>query len=170
MKVLMAIVGLLAASPAAAEVVSASANGFHLRHSVTLTTGSGAAFDAFAKIDRWWSPDHTYGGDASRLSLALKPGGCFCEALTGGGVEHLRVNYVDRPKRLVLTGALGPLLYQAVAGVMDVRFEADGAGTKVTLDFKAAGFATGGADTLAPAVDKVLGEQFTRYAAFARKP
>lgn len=170
MKALVALL-LLALPPAAqAEVVRASTNGFHLRHSVALPAAPAGAFDAFAKVERWWSPDHTYGGDASRLSLALKPGGCFCEMLKGGGIEHLRVTYVDRPKRLVLTGALGPLLYQAVAGVMDVQFTADGAGTKVTLDYKAAGFAGGGADKLAPAVDQVLSEQFTRYAAFARKP
>lgn len=170
MKALLAL-GLLALPAAApAEVVSASATGFHLRHSVTLPAAPAGAFDAFAKVERWWDPAHTYGGDPSRLSLTLKPGGCFCELLKSGGIEHLRVTYVDRPNRLVLTGALGPLLYQAVAGVMDVQFEAAGTGTKVTLDYKAAGFAGGGADKLAPAVDQVIGEQFTRYAAFARKP
>ena len=36
----------------------------------------------------------------------------------------MRVTYVDPGKRIVLTGSLGPLLYEATAGVMDVQFEA----------------------------------------------
>ncbi|MBA3526817.1 MAG: ATPase [Sphingomonas sp.] len=167
----IAFAGLLLATPAAveAEVVSSSANGFHLRHSVTLSGPPDSAFTAFGKIEKWWSPDHTYGGDASRLSLQLRAGGCFCEQLATGGIEHLRVTYVDAPKRLVLTGGLGPLLYEAVAAVMDVRIEPSGAGSKLTMEYKVAGFASGGADKLAPLVDGVLAEQMKRYAAFASR-
>ncbi len=160
-------VALLAASaaPLQAEVVSSAANGFHVRHSVTVPVGADSAYSAFAKVERWWNPAHSYSGEASRLSLELTPGGCFCESLKGGGVEHLRVTYVDRPQRLVLTGGLGPLLFQAVSGVMDLKFEVAGTGTKVTMDYKVAGFANGGADKIAAPVDKVLGEQMSRYAA-----
>ncbi len=167
----IAFAGLLLTTPAAvgAEVLSSSANGFHLRQSVTLPGPPDSAFASFGKIEKWWSPDHTYGGDASRLSLQLRPGGCFCEQLASGGIEHLRVNYVDSPKRLVLTGGLGPLLYEGVTAVMDVRVEPSGTGSKVTMDYKAAGFASGGADKLAPAVDGVLAEQIKRFAAFASR-
>ena len=71
-------------------------------------------------------------------------------------------------KRVVLTGSLGPLLYDATAGSMDVQFEKIAGGTKVTMDYKVAGFADGGADKLAPVVDGVLGAQFKRYREFAR--
>ena len=58
--------------------------------------------------------------------MSLSPGGCFCERLpNGGGIEHMRVAFVDPGKRLVLTGSLGPLLYQATAGVMDVQVRTD---------------------------------------------
>jgi len=162
------VVAMAAAAPAHAEVVSSAPNGFHIRHVVTVPVGADSAYSAFAKVERWWNPQHSYSGDASRLSLELTPGGCFCESLAGGGIEHLRVSYVDKPKRLVLTGALGPLLLQAVAGVMDLKFEAVGEGTKVTMDYKAAGFAAGGADKIAAPVDQVLAEQMSRYAASAR--
>ena len=33
----------------------------------------------------------------------------------------MRVTYVDPGKRIVLTGALGPLLYEATTGVMDIQ-------------------------------------------------
>ena len=50
---------------------------------------------------------------AANLSLDAAPGGCFCERLpNGGGVEHMRVTYVEPGKRIVLTGSLGPLLYK----------------------------------------------------------
>ncbi len=51
---------------------------------------------------------------------------------------------------------------------MDVQFERIAGGTRVTLDYRVAGFAKGGADKLAPAVDSVLAEQFKRYRDFAR--
>jgi uncharacterized protein YndB with AHSA1/START domain len=160
---------LMAPAAANAEVVSSGPNAFYLRQTLTVPAAPEAALASFGRIERWWSKDHTYGGDESRLSLQLRPGGCFCERLAGGGVEHMRVAYIDSPKRLVLTGGLGPLLYEGVAAVMDLRFERDGAGTKVTMDYKVAGFASGGADKLAPLVDGVLAEQMKRYAAFASR-
>lgn len=163
-----ALVALVPAS-AGAEVVSAGANGFHLRHEVQLVTPPARAFDSFRQVGSWWDKEHTYSGDSANLSLALSPGGCFCERLPGGGgIEHMRVAHVDPGKRIVLTGSLGPLLYQATAGVMDVTFERIAGGARVTLDYRVAGFAEGGADKLAPLVDGVLAEQMARYRRFAR--
>ena len=103
------------------------------------------------------------------MSLALSPGGCFCERFpTGGGIEHMRVTFLDPGKRLVMTGPLGPLLYQATTGVMDVTVERIAGGSKVTLDYRAAGFAEGGADKLAAVVDGVLADQMRRYRTYAR--
>ena len=159
----------LAASPASAEVVSSNPTGLHVRESLQLVVPTDRAYDSFSRVADWWNPQHTYGGDSSALSLALQPGGCFCERLKdGGGIEHMRVTYVDPGKRVVLTGALGPLLFQAATGVMDVTFDRIAGGTKVTMDYRAAGFAEGGADKLAPVVDSVLAEQMNRYRAFAR--
>ena len=162
--------GLLCISSVAqAEVVSANPNGFHIRQSMQLVVPPEVAFDAFGHVEGWWDKGHTYSGDSANLSLSLNSGGCFCEKLkNGGGVEHMRVSFVDPGKRVVLTGSLGPLLYDATAGSMDVQFEKIAGGTKVTMDYKVAGFADGGADKLAPVVDGVLGAQFKRFREFAR--
>ena len=156
------------ATPAYAEVVSANANGFELSHSISMVIPTERAFAAFGQIDQWWSKDHTYSGDASRLSLQLRPGGCFCERLDGGGgIEHLRVTYVQPGERAVLTGSLGPLLFEATAAVMDVKVERIAGGSRVTMNYRAAGFANGGAEKMAPIVDGVLGEQMKRLRTFA---
>ena len=168
MKHLLFLALIASASPAAAEVVSASSNGFEVRQTVNLVVPPAEAFDAFRNIGAWWDPEHTYSGDAANLSLALVPGGCFCERLPkGGGVEHMRVAYIEPGKHVVLTGALGPLLYEAVTGVMDVQVKTIAGGAQLTLDYKVAGFAKGGADKLAPAVDSVLAAQMKRYRAYA---
>jgi hypothetical protein len=159
---------LLTATPASAEVISAGPNGFEVRHSVNLVIPQVKAYSAFSEIQNWWSKDHTYSGDASHLSLQLRPGGCFCERLEGGGgIEHLRVTYVQPGERVVLTGSLGPLLYEATAGVMDIKVERIAGGSRITMDYRAAGFAKGGAAEMAPVVDKVLGEQMRRLRVYA---
>jgi len=161
-----ALVGL--ATPAVAEVVSANANGLEVRETVLLVVPPEVAFSSFRDIAAWWDPQHTYSGDPANLSLALVPGGCFCERIPkGGGVEHLRVAYVDPGKRVVLTGALGPLLYEATTGVMDVQVKTIAGGSQLTLDYKVAGFANGGAAKLAAAVDSVLAEQMKRLRTYA---
>ena len=159
----------LAASPVSAEVVSASPNGFEVRHTVNLVVKPDVAYSSFANVGAWWDNEHTYSGEAANMSLQLRPGGCFCEKVPkgGGGIEHMRVTYVDPGKRVVFTGALGPLLYEATAGVMDVQIKSTAAGSQLTLNYRAAGFANGGGDKMAPLVDQVLGEQMKRLRAFA---
>jgi hypothetical protein len=163
--------GLLLSTPAAAEVVSAGPNGFEVQSSVNLVVPAPQAYAAFARIDGWWNGEHSYSGKAANMRLALQPGGCFCESLpeSGGGVEHLRVAIVQPNERIVMTGSLGPLLYEGTAGVMDVKFERIAGGSKVTMNYRAAGFAKGGGDKLAPLVDKVLAEQMKRFRTYAAK-
>ena len=167
MKYILAL-ALLSASPAAAEVVSADAHDFEVRYSVQVKGPALSAWDSFSQIGKWWSPDHSYSGDASNLSLTPVPGGCFCERMGDkGGVEHLRVAVALPPKRLVMTGSLGPLLYEAVAGVMDVKFEEANGGTTVSVNYRASGFVHANAADIAKAVDSVLGEQVARFARYA---
>jgi hypothetical protein len=168
MKYLAAVAVLVGTVPARAEVVTASPNGFEVRETVNLVVKPEVAMASFGDIAAWWSAEHTYSGKSENLSLNLVPGGCFCERFPkGGGIEHLRVTYVDPGKRVVLTGPLGPLLYEATTGVMDVQVKSTAAGSQLTLDYRAAGFANGGAEKLAPLVDQVLSEQMKRYRAFA---
>ena len=158
---------LLASAPAGAEVVGSSANGFEISHTVNLVAKPEVAFAAFGNVAAWWTAEHTYSGSPKNLTMALSPGGCFCERFpNGGGIEHMRVTYVDPNKRIVLTGSLGPLLFEATSGVMDVQVKSRGGGSQLVLNYRAAGFHKGGAAATAPLVDKVLGEQLRRYRAF----
>jgi uncharacterized protein YndB with AHSA1/START domain len=167
MRIPIIIAALLTAAPASAEVVSAGPHGFHVRHSVQLVVPPQEAFAAFGRVGSWWDDEHTYSGSSDNMTMSLRPGGCFCERVPdgGGGIEHMRVTYVAPGERAVLTGSLGPLLFEATAGVMDVKFEGVAGGSRVTMDYKAAGFAGGGADTMAPLVDEVLAEQMRRFRA-----
>ena len=168
MKWLLALIVILAPAAARAEVVSANANGFEIRHSAALVVPQLAAFDAFTQIPQWWNKEHTYSGDSANMALSLTPGGCFCERLpSGGGIEHMRVAYVEPGQRLVMTGSLGPLLFEATAGVMDVTVERIAGGSRLVMIYRAAGFANGGADKFAPLVDQVLGDQMARFRKFA---
>lgn len=170
MKWIIVAAGLTCVSGAAqAEVVSSGPNGFHVRQAMQLVVPQEVAFAAFGRVGSWWNKAHTYSGDSANLSLSLSPGGCFCERLPGGGgVEHMRVTYVDPGKRAVLTGSLGPLLYDATVGSMDLQFEKIAGGTKVTMNYRVAGFANGGAEKMAPLVDGVLADQFKRYREYSR--
>ncbi len=166
--ILMAVFLSASPAPAEAEVVSADAHAFEIRHTANLVVPQAAAFAAIGQVQNWWSKDHTYSGNAANLSLEMRPGGCFCEQLDdGGGIEHLRVSYVQPGERVVLTGALGPLLFQAVSGVMDIKVERIAGGSKISMTYSAAGFAKGNGAELAPAVDQVLGEQMKRLRAYA---
>ncbi len=161
------MLALTAATPARAEVARSSANGFEVRHSISLVVPPAKAYAAFANISAWWSKDHTYSGKAERLTLRLVPGGCFCESIDGGGIEHLRVTYVKANEQVVLTGALGPLLYEGVAGSLDVKIDKIAGGSKISFTYRAGGFARGNGAEYAPTVDAVIGEQVKRLRVFA---
>jgi uncharacterized protein YndB with AHSA1/START domain len=168
MRIIAALALLAAATPAAADVVTASSNGFEIRRTVPLVVKPEIAFQAFVSLPSWWSGEHTYSGKSENLRLTPVPGGCFCEQFPeGGGIEHMRVIYVDPGKRILMTGALGPLLYEATNGVMDVQVKSTAGGSQLTLDYRASGFFNGGAAGLAPIVDKVLADQLRRYRAYA---
>jgi len=159
---------LLIATPASAEVVGASSSGFEVRETVNLVVPANVAFAAFADMPAWWDPQHTYSGKSGNLRLSLEPGGCLCERFPdGGGIEHMRVTYLEPGKRIVFSGALGPLLYEATSGVMNVEIKTAAGGSQLTLDYRAAGFFNGGADKLAPQVDEVLAGQLKRFRTYA---
>jgi uncharacterized protein YndB with AHSA1/START domain len=166
---LVLLIGIsMMATPADAAVIAAGDHGFEVQHSVNLVVPQAQAFAAFGQVGQWWDSQHTYSGDGKRMSLQMRAGGCFCEPLDGGGgIEHMRVTYIQPGERIVLTGSLGPLLYEATAGVMDVKVERIAGGSRVTMNYRAAGFAKGGAAAMAPLVDEVLGEQMKRFRVFA---
>ena len=168
MRALILATSILLATPASAAVISASDNGFEVQQTVNLVVPQSEAYNSFGRIGQWWNSEHSYSGDAGRMTLSLRAGACFCETLdNGGGIEHMLVTFVQPGERVLLTGSLGPLLYEATTGVMDVKFERIAGGTRVTLNYRVAGFAKGGAAAMAPLVDQVLGDQMKRYRSFA---
>ena len=159
---------LLTATPASAAVLNAGDNGFEIQQTVNLVVPQADAYNSFGQVGRWWNNEHTYSGDAGRMTLPLRAGSCFCETLdNGGGIEHMRVTFVQPGERVLLTGSLGPLLYEATTGVMDVKFERIAGGSRVTMNYRAAGFANGGGEKMAPLVDQVLADQMARFRKYA---
>jgi uncharacterized protein YndB with AHSA1/START domain len=163
-----AVLGLaiLGAAAARAEVVESGPGGFTQRQSVTIAAPPAAVWAVLVKPALWWSSEHTFSGDASRLSLNPRAGGAWTEALPdGGSVRHLEVVFIDPPAVLRMEGALGPLQAWGVAGHLTFALKAVGATTKLVETYVAGGHAPDGLDKIAPAVDGVLGQQVERLKA-----
>jgi Polyketide cyclase / dehydrase and lipid transport len=170
-KLSVALATLLATSttaPLQAEVVDAGNNGFTVRHVFSVDAGRNAVYEAaVARVGEWWSDDHTMSGHASNMSIDAKPLGCFCENLgNGAGVVHMTVTFVNPSVMIRFTGGLGPLGLMGVDGNMTWEFDDDGDATRVTLNYAVGGYAAGGLDAIAPAVDSVLTEQMSRLKAY----
>lgn len=148
--------------PAAGEVVSATPAGFEVRHRVTVAAPAPRVWATLIKPARWWNGAHSFSGDAKNLTLDPRRGGCFCEALPRGGVEHLRVVYADAGKQLRLAGALGPLQGDGVTGALTFTLTPEGDRTVIELRYVVGGYRSGGLQALAGPVDQVLSEQLVR--------
>jgi uncharacterized protein YndB with AHSA1/START domain len=157
----VAAVVACAAAPASADIVEQTAVGFTVRTRVPIAASPDRVFLALVQdVGEWWDDAHTVSGDAGNLWLTANPGGCFCETLAnGGGVAHAVVNHVVPGALLRLTGALGPLQAAAVVGTLTWEFAPDGAGTAATVTYAVSGQYPGGLDSVAGAVDTVIGDQ-----------
>jgi hypothetical protein len=148
---------------AAAEVVSAAANGFEVRGSLHVAAAPDKAYAALLQPAKWWASDHTFSGSAANLSLDARAGGCWCETLPdGGSVEHMRVVYVAPGKTLRLRGALGPFQGLGVDGAMTWSVKAAESGTDITFSYALGGYTKEGLEGLSKVADRVLGEQLER--------
>lgn len=123
----------------------------------------------------WWNPLHSWSGDASNLYLDPQAGGCFCEllpkpvdapeGLRRGSIEHMRVIAAMPPKLLRLAGALGPLQGEALAGTLTVTLKPlPNGGTHLAWSYVVGGYMRMNVEDIAPIVDTVMAEQFTRLA------
>lgn len=155
----------------AAEVKFQSDNGFTVKHEIVVEASPSSVFGAMKNIRQWWSPDHSWTGEAANLYMEAGLGGCFCEHLPdGGGVEHLHIVYFAPGRQIRFDGALGPLLGLPTHGRMIWNIEEGEEGTGITFTYHVMGFMEGGFEALAPAVDGVVGEQLTRLGAFVSAP
>ncbi len=164
--VLAALCFLFVATSARAEVATAAPGGFLLRSEAIIAANPDQAWRILIRPQLWWSGAHTYSGEARRLRLEPRAGGCWCERWAGQSVEHARVVLVtqgERVRTLRLAGAFGPLQAMAATGVMTFTIAPDDQGVKVTLEYRVSGDPSLNFDQLAPAVDNVLMEQFGRF-------
>lgn len=155
---------------ASAEVVKQTEQGFELRHQLMLAGSPEQAYAALTQVQSWWDSRHTWSGSASNMRMEAAAGGCFCEQLPdGGSVEHLRVVFAKPGKLLRLTGALGPLQQEALAGVMTLSLKPTDGKTELTASYSVGGYSAAGFATWAPAVDGVLKQQFERLQALVAR-
>ena len=129
-------------------------NGFLVKFDVNVNAPVAKVYDALVgQVGSWWNSEHTYSHDAKNLSIDPRPGGCFCEKLPNGAVEHMRVVFLRPNEVLRMGGALGPLQAHGVAGAMTWRLSPTANGTKVDLTYSVGGFMAGGFEAIAPAVE-----------------
>ena len=163
------LISLLACNGMAlAEVTDAAAGGFTTVNEATIGASGDVVWQAAIKdVGSWWSSDHTVSGDASRLRMTAQPLGCFCESFgEGAGVVHMSVTMVSPGVVIRLTGGLGPLGLMGVTGNMTWEFEDVEGGTRVSFTYAVGGYSKDGLDSIAPAVDFVVGEALGRLKAY----
>ncbi len=161
---------LIASPPARADVASAGPGAFLIQAETETSAPPEQTWRALTRLNRWWSSDHTYSGDAARMSVDIRAGGCWCERWDGQSVEHGRVILVmarDGVRTLRFDAALGPLQELGVSGVLTFTLTPHASGTKVQMSYRVAGDPTLGLDQVAPLVDMVLMEQFGRLVRFS---
>jgi hypothetical protein len=75
-----------------------------------------------------------------------------------------------RPGELLrMRGALGPLQEMALTGVLTIALAAKGEGTEATVTYRLSGDPSHKLDGFVAVVDKVIGQQFGSFAAYAGK-
>ncbi|KCZ92722.1 SRPBCC family protein [Hyphomonas johnsonii] len=150
------------ATTAQADVVAAAPDHYVLRHEATSSLAPAAMWQRLVHPETWWSPDHSYSGDAANLALAPVAGGLWTETWDGGSVAHGQVLTVLEGELLRLDAPFGPLQALGVTVVWTITIAPDGDGSKVTFDEVANGTAASGLADLAPAVDAVKAQAMAR--------
>jgi hypothetical protein len=161
---------LCVAAPAQAAIKDAQLDGFTLENAEWVPVAPQAAYTALVKeVGRWWPADHTWWGDASKLVITDKAGGCFCEINGAQQAWHMTVTFTDPGKLLRMTGGLGPLQGMGLDGALEWRFVEENGGTRITLWYRVGGYTPDDMSKFAPVVDKVQGLQLGGLATFLRK-
>lgn len=166
MKIVSAVLAMLCLFPVTSngEVTAAAPTGFLVKRELAVAAPSAKVFSTLIEIGRWWNPEHTFSGDAHNLTVDLKAGGCFCERLANGGsVRHLEVAFYEPGRVLRMTGALGPLQANGLAGSLTLTVrETTPGNSAIAMSYSVGGFTADGVDKMAAPVDFMLGEQLTR--------
>lgn len=148
------------------EVTRVSEGSFVSQHQLSIAAPTDVVWRGLTQnLAQWWNAAHSYSGDAANFQLDARPGGCFCEELPDGGVEHMRVVFVRENLELRMSGGLGPLQAMGVAGAMSFVLKSAEAGSTL-LDYKYSVTGAGG-ESLASAVDRVQLDQLERLKRYA---
>lgn len=173
----VALAAALCAGPALAEVKDATAAGFTVENTRSVTADPQSAWKTLIEdVDLWWPKDHSWWGKASKLTIEPRAGGCFCEVAdpqrAGARQQalHMTVTFVDPGKLLRMTGGLGPLQGMGLHGALEFRLAPEGGGTRITLWYRAGGYTPDDLSKFAPVVDKVQGLQLAGLADRLDKP
>lgn len=166
-----AICCLLAAAPytsVSADVVAAADNGFQIKRKIGIKAPPEIVWRSLiAHVGEWWSDAHTFSGNAHNLYMEATALGCFCERIgSDGSVVHLTVTFVNPSQMIRLTGGLGPLGLMGVDGNMTISLRPGDNFTTLELEYQVGGYTPNGLESIAPAVDAVLGEQIGRLREF----
>lgn len=162
-----AALAMLLPMAAQAELKDASPSGFTVENSEWVAVAPPVAWDAFVQdVGQWWPADHTWWGDASKLSIQPRAGGCFCEIDGDRQAWHMTVVFVDPGSLMRMTGGLGPLQGMGLDGALEWRFVAEGDGTRITLWYRAGGYSPDDIGKFAPVVDKVQALQLGGLAGY----
>ncbi|MES2782286.1 MAG: hypothetical protein V4657_05795 [Pseudomonadota bacterium] len=172
-KLALVVAPLIAfSSPAFAEVKAASDSGFNSIHIATVNATPEEVWKRLLAPKDYWNKAHSWSGSSAGFYIDAQANGCFCELFqetdangklkTVGSVEHMRVIFAQPGKVLRMQGALGPLQSEAVIGTLTVAMEPskDNGSTRVSFSYVVGGYMRYKVSEIAPAVDKVLGEQF----------
>lgn len=164
LKALIAAATLVAcATPSHADIVQRSDDGFTLNFDAPAQMDPADFVSSVAAIADWWDDDHTYSGAAANLSLALEPGGCWCEALADGRTfEHAKVRSVS-PNEIVFDAPLGPLNGKATRAELTVRWIATERGLTPMWSFEVEGPGVG---AMAEGVNAVMDAGFKPWVAY----
>jgi len=166
----LALLLLLAATPALGEVRMASPDGFVIHHEGLKPVSPAAAWAALVNWGGWWPDAHTYSGEAANLSLDVEADGELEEEWVGGTVLHGSILQAQTAKLLRLSAALGPLQSLPVNGILDFSLKPEGNGTHITVTYRVGGPSSLDIGQFAAPVDRVFAEALERLVAHVPPP
>lgn len=156
-------------SPAAAEVVSTTDDGFVTRATAEVAAEPLAVWLALTKPGEWWNSEHTWSGDAANMTLTPQAGGCLCEKLPGddgeegfamdGSAHHATVVQAFPLRVLRLRGGLGPLQGEPATGILTITLKEIDGGTRVLWEYNVGGPMRYEIEQISGAVDAVMTQQ-----------
>lgn len=150
------------AAPASAEVIAAAPDHYTLRQEGVSPLAPAELWNRLVQPETWWSPAHSWSGDAANLSLEPRAGGLWSEEWEGNSVIHGTVLLAIPGQQLRLDAPFGPLQSMGVSVVWTITIQPEGEGSRVIFDEVANGSDASGLDNIAGAVDGVKTEAMDR--------